>query len=272
MSKYIDRFASHFIAINYHGFHNVNAALDCVHSVLRSAKGLNGQVAITFFHHCDRPASPKLASQLKNLDVPLACFPESSNGEALNLQLNQVEEYDFFYRVDADDLVSLGRFQWQSEWFSKTDCDICGGGLIYRNTSTEAEYPVTPSQHPGVLDYLFNRYFLHPTLAFRFSSFSRVSLRYGKQRLEDKGLALSAYKAGLTVQNDRRIYGTYNLDPNARSGRLLARRDHSYNLAFIRASHSFWALPIAYALFAASLLIGREQLRQIRKALIRLSP
>ncbi len=269
MSKSMDHIASHFIAINYHGFHDLNAALDCVHSVLRSAKGLSGQVAITFFHHCASPAPPKLAAQLKKLDVALACFPESSNGEALNLQLNQVGEHDFFYRVDADDLVSLGRFQWQSEWFSETDCDICGGGLIYRNTLTGTEYPVTPSEHPGVLDYLFNRYFLHPTLAFRFSSFSRVSLRYAKQRLEDKGLALSAYKARLTVRNDQRIYGTYNLDPNARNGSLFARRAHSYNLAFIRAAHSFWALPIAYAVFVASLLIGRERLRQIRKALIR---
>jgi len=259
--------ASHFIAINYHGFHDVGAALDCVHSVLASAEALTGTTQITLFNHSDSPAPPELANPLAALNVSLANYPQSPNGESLNHQLDQAKGYDFFYRVDADDLVSKGRFGWQSALMAKTGCDICGGGLIYHNIETGQKHQVLPPEHPGTMAYLLNHYFLHPTVAFRMSTFISTSLRYKNRRLEDKCLALSAYKAGLTVVNDRRIYGTYNLNPNARNAPLFARRNRALNLDFIRATHSYWAVPLAYGVFAVSMLLSQNRLRTIRKAL-----
>lgn len=261
--------ASHFIAINYHGFHDVDAALDCVRSVLLSAKALTGEVRITLFNHSDQPAAAELVDALEEMGVAQANYPESPNGESLNQQIDQAQGFDFFYRVDADDLVSQGRFEWQSTLMEESGSDICGGGLIYRNNDTGDQYQVIPPMHPGTLAYLFNNYFLHPSLAFRLSAFSRSNLRYGNRRLEDKHLALSAYKAGLTVVNDQQIYGTYNLNPNARNGSLFAHRNRTLNLSFIHAARSYWALPLAYGLFLASMVLSRDRLRGIRKSLLK---
>ena len=269
MNNSADNSASHFIAINYHGFHDVDAALDCVRSVLLSAKALTGDVRITLFNHSDQPAPAELTDTLNELGVAQADYPEGPNGESLNHQIDQAQGFDFFYRVDADDLVSQGRFEWQSALMEDTGHDICGGGLIYRNNDTGEEYQVTPPIHPGTLAYLFNNYFLHPSLAFRLSAFSRSNLRYGNRRLEDKHLAVSAYKAGLTVVNDQRIYGTYNLNPNARNGSLFAHRNHTLNLSFIHAARSYWAWPLAYGLLLASMVFSRDRLRGIRKSLLK---
>lgn len=269
MNNTADKPASHFIAINYHGYHDVDAALDCVRSVLLSAKALTGEVRITLFNHSDQPAAAKLTNALEEMGVARENYPASPNGESLNHQIDQAEGFDFFYRVDADDLVSQGRFKRQSALLEKTGCDICGGGLIYRNIDSGEQYKVIPAMHPGILAYLFNNYFLHPSLAFRLSAFARTKLRYGNRRLEDKHLALSAYKAGLTVVNDQRIYGTYNLNPNARNGSLFTHRNHTLNLSFIHAARSYWALPLAYGLFLASTVLSRDRLRSIRKSLLK---
>jgi len=257
--------ASHFIAINYHGYHSSKAALDCVRSVLLSAKELSGQVDITFFHHSHDPVAAALAIGLENLRVDRMDFPDNSNGENLNRQIEQAKGFSYFYRVDADDLVSPERFKWQEEHLSKSGCDICGGGLMYRSKETCNEYQVLPPASPGTISYLFNRYFLHPTLAFRLETFK---IRYGQNRMEDKELALFSFMSGLTIVNDQRIYGTYNLNPNARSGKTFARRDFGLNLAYIRAARSYWALPLAYSLLVLSLLIHRDKLRIIRKILL----
>jgi len=267
MNNSADEPASHFIAINYHGFHDVDAALNCVRSVLLSAKALTGEVRITLFNHSDQPAPPKLTDTLMELGVAQVNYPESPNGESLNHQIDQAQGFDFFYRVDADDLVSEGRFGWQSTLMEQTSCDICGGGLIYHNIETGSEHHVLPPEHPGTMAYLFNHYFLHPTVTFRMSALNRVNLRYGNHRLEDKCLALSAYKSGLKVVNDRKVYGTYNLNPNARNALLFARRNRTLNLAFIRATHSYWAFPLAHGIFALSIFLRQDHLRTIRKTL-----
>jgi hypothetical protein len=264
MKKFRDNLASHLIAVNYHGFHNTNVALDCLHSVLQSAKGVSGHVKIIFFNHSGRPASPELVTGLFKLNVILVELPNNSNGENLNKQIEWAKGYDFFYRVDADDLVSQGRFKWQADLLANSNCDICGGGLIYHNIKTGTELKVMPVTHPKTMSYLGNQYFMHPTLAFNLESFKRTNLRYGIRRLEDKDLALSAYNVGLSITNDQRIYGTYNLNPNARNDNLFARRNLELNLAFIRATHNYWALPFVYTMFLFTLLISQNMLRKIR--------
>lgn len=99
------------------------------------------------------------------------------------------------------------------------------------------------------------------------SALNRVNLRYGNRRLEDKYLALSAYKTGLKVVNDQKLYGTYNLNPNARNAPLFARRNRTLNLAFIHATHNYWAIPLAYGVFSVSMLLSQNHLRIIRKTL-----
>jgi hypothetical protein len=181
----------------------------------------------------------------------------------------QARGYDFFYRVDADDLVSQGRFGWQAEQFESTRCDISGGSLIYRNVKTGREYWVSSPAAPATMAYLMNQFFLHPTLAFRLKSFNQANIRYSPERLEDKGLAISVVKAKLRIVNDPRIYGVYNLNPDARNGRKFNILNLKYNLAFIRATSSYWAIPVAGAIFGVSLVFNKELLRKFRHMIAR---
>ncbi len=265
MNNSVDSPSSHFIAINFHGFHEANTALDCVRSALSSAKGLSGPVELVFFHPSNPPLPNDLVKGLEALSVTRMGLPESSNGERLNAQLQKSEGFSFFYRVDADDLVSKDRFKWQSAQFLNSGCDICGGGLVYHNIETGERSDIFPPERPGILSYLFNHHFLHPSLAFRLETFK---LQYSADRLEDKELALLARRANLIVRNDQRIYGTYNLNPNARNGKSFAKRELKLNLAYILETRKYWAMPIAFGLFALSRLVKRDTLRNIRKIIL----
>lgn len=258
------KFSSHFIAINYHRFHEAEAAIACAKSVLFSARGISGYVRIVFFYHSNQPILESLLSNMKALGLEVVVLPGGANGDCLNMQISKARDYDFFYRVDADDLVSEGRFGWQEKLFQTTGCDICGGGLIYRNVISGRQYEVCPPAKPATLAYLTNQFFLHPTLAFRLSSFHKSNIHYGPERLEDKGLAIAAVKAGFDIVNDPRIYGIYNLNPDARNTRFFSNKNLRYNLAFIRASGRYWAFPLSIVMYLASLTISSEGLRRIR--------
>ncbi len=271
MRKFVRESLSHFIAINYHGFHDTEGAILCAQSVLCSARGLSGRVKIVFFHHSDQQVSTLLQTKMETLGLKVACFPGGPNGDCLNLQIAEAKGYDFFYRVDADDLVSEGRFRWQIEQFETTGCDISGGSLIYRNVITGHEYKVVPPDLPATLAFLMNQFFLHPTLAYRISSFSAANMGYAPERLEDKGLAIAAVKSGLLIVNDCRVYGVYNLNPHARDSGFFSHLNLKYNLAFIQAKTSYWAIPLALGMYLASLVISSERLRKIRHFLARRS-
>lgn len=259
----------HFIAINFHRFHDDLAAIDCTVSVLKSAKALREKAKITFFNHAGHAVSSKLATALENMEITLVNGPSGSTGESLNYQISQAHGFNFFYRVDADDLVSADRFGWQSKILANGDCDICGGALIYRNIKTKSEYLVTAPLRPKTMAFLMNHYFLHPTLAFRLERFEKRKLRYKNQRIEDKSLALSALKAALKVQNDPRVYGIYNLNPDARNGWAVSWLNLKLNIQFILAAHSYWAFPVAIGIFTATTVFRRNTLRNIRKVLFR---
>jgi len=269
MVKFVRKAPSHFIAINCHGFHGTERAILCAQSVLQSVRGLSGRVKYVFFYHSDQPVSPSLLTQLEDLGLEVKCFPSGPNGAGLNVQIAEAKNYDFFYRVDADDLVSEDRFRWQVEQFETTGCDISGGSLIYRNVKTGHEYQVVSPALPATMAFLMNQFFMHPTLAFRLSSFNKTNIRYGLDRMEDKGLAISAVKAGLKVVNDQRVYGVYNLNSHARNSRFFSNLNLKYNLAFIHAKTSYWAVFLALGIYLASLTISSERLRRIRRFLTR---
>jgi len=260
----VRKLSRHFIAINFHRFHDGNDAITCAKSVVISARCISGYVRIVFFHHSDQPIPAPLFNEIKALGLEIEGLPGGANGDCLNMQVSMARDYDFFYRVDADDVVSKGRFGWQVDIFQTTGCDICGGGLIYRNVLSGQEYLVIPPAKPAITAFLTNQFFLHPTLAFRLESFRNYNMRYGPERLEDKALAVSAVKAGLDIVNDPRIYGVYNINPHARNARFYSHKNLKYNLAFIRASRGYWAVPLAFGMYLVSLSISSERLRKIR--------
>ncbi len=269
MSEFVHKHPRHFIAINCHTFHEIEDALACVRSVILSARGMTGTVKTVLFYHSDQPPPQLFLDQVEAMPLEVMHLPNGTNGDCLNDQIMQAQGYDYFYRVDADDLVSEGRFCWQAEQFVTTGCDISGGGLIYKNRITGQEYQVIPPAAPASMAFLMNQFFLHPTLAFRLESFNRAHIRYGRERLEDKGLAVTVVRAGLDVVNDPRIYGVYNLNPDARNGSKFNILSLKYNLSFIFAKRSYWAIPLAGGVFMVSYIFSKERLRRFRHLLTR---
>ena len=269
MSELVHNPPHHFIAINYHSFHDIEDVLKCVRSVILSARGMVGTVKTVLFYHADQPPAQPLLDQMDAMALEVMHLPSGTNGDDLNRQIIQARGYDFFYRVDADDLVSEGRFGWQAKQFETTGCDISGGGLIYKNRKTGQEYQVIPPAAPATMAFLMNQFFLHPSLAFRLESFNRAQIRYGAERMEDKGVAVAVVRAGLNVVNDPRIYGVYNLNPDARNGAKFNILSLKYNLSFIFAKRSYWAIPLVGGIFVASYIFSKEHLRRFRHVLTR---
>lgn len=264
----------HFIAINYHNFHNEDAAIECVNSVKIAADKLVhsklGSVRIVFFNHSKQPLSAELSKTLSTLDIDMEHAPCSENGTGLNTQIRKALDanFDFFYRVDADDSVFSNRFKDQSSFFAITSADFVGGALLYQNMATGDSYLVAPRKTPKAIDYILNNMVLHPTLAMRLSSFKDVHLLYWDDRLEDKEFMLSAIKEKMVVLNDQRVYGTYNYNSTARSSQAAAILNLKLNIKFISATHAWHFVPVALCIFGLSSLFPSNALRKFRYALL----
>jgi len=206
------------------------------------------------------------------MGVEISAHPASANGTSLNIQLQMALDagFDFFYRVDADDTVTNCRFPRQSEILISQNVDLCGGGLTYREKSSEKSFLVLPRQNPGPADYLSNQYILHPTIALRLDAVKKHNIRYWAQRLEDKRLVLEFNALGLAVFNDQVVYGTYNLNRNARNRKSFALLNLKLNLRFLQQNGNFLGYPRALMMYALHLIFPNHALRILRNRLARL--
>ena len=178
------------------------------------------------FDQPDPGGSPRAtADTLLSLGIELREGAPSCNGQALNRQIEAAlaEGHDFFYRVDADDLVFADRFVRQAGLFDDPTTDICGGGLVYRDVDSGRERVMVPKGQPRPADFLVNLAVLHPTMAFRLSRIAESGLRYWSGRVEDKALLLQALRLGLRIRNDGAVYGIYNCSRGARNTAEAAR-------------------------------------------------
>jgi hypothetical protein len=266
---------SHLIAINFHRYHNLDAALTCCASVKRAVEplldGTGRRVSIVLFCACSRAVYCEVSERVKELGIEARHLPEGANGDSLNMQIEYAldEGFDFFYRVDADDLVYEDRFVRQAEILTSTSYDICGGGLLYRNVADGTRFKVVPPETPAAASFVFSMFFLHPTLAFRLKTFRTHDIKYWPQRLEDKHLALQARFAGMRVYNDPYIYGEYNLEPNARNGREAAKTSLMLDLRFLMLSKDYIFIPVALGIYLLRLLVSTQTPRNMRNKVLR---
>jgi hypothetical protein len=262
--------SSHFIAINFHAYHDPAAALPCCMSVRRSAdlllKGTGDRVSIVLFYPSSRTVHSEILENVKELDIEIRRLPESTNGAYLNMQVDSALEdgFDYFYRVDADDQVYVDRFARQAAILSSAPYDICGGALVYRNIADGTQFEVVPPAAPTAASFVLNMFFLHPTLAFRLKTFHLHRIKYWTGRLEDKHLALQAHKLGLQVYNDPYIYGEYNLEPNARNTMEAARISLMLDFRFLMPSRNYVLIPISLGIYILRLLVGTHTMRKFR--------
>ena len=261
--------ASHLIAVNCHEFHkpaDISRGLSSVADAVDYFRGQTGDPihVRVYWHNSDGPKA-RLRDQIAASGFELVCAPHHSNGENLNRQVDDARRdgFDIFFRVDADDTVTLRRFVLQSELLTAGACDLCGGGLHYIPPDAPG-YLMLPEVRPGPVDFIENQFVLHPSMAFRLDAFDRAGLRYWPHRLEDKALLLQARKAGLRIRNLGTVVGTYNLDPRSRNLFRQKWLNLKLNLEFLLHSGSLRHVPYAVFLFSLHVALGSNRLRRIR--------
>ena len=264
---------SHFIAINMHAFHHPQRVEHALHSTLLAAAKLRASrdelVKVICFINSGNGAEKKPKQPNVDASLEVRFLHEKSNGASLNRQIETAlaDQFTYFYRVDADDITDSHRFVHQAQKLRDRYGEICGGGLTYRNITTNDAFDVIATEHPRTQDYLANCYFLHPVIAFNLSAISKSGLRYWHQRLEDQHLALQARELGLRVYNDPHIYGVYNLDPEARNSKQSSDLSLRLNISFLKASGERWKLPAAWGIYLMSRLFSSQRMRNIRQKL-----
>jgi len=229
------------------------------------------KVKIVMFHHGEEPLAEATRLGTEEMGIEIVELPQAPNGANLNRQIEMALKggYDFFYRVDADDLVYEDRFSRQAKILMTTEHDLVGGGLVYHDVTTGEKFNVQPRETPGTGDFLSNIFVLHPTIALRLSTIKKHDIRYWHQRLEDKRLALEYDALGLSVYNDPALYGEYNLNPKARNARSFARLSFRLNLRYLNQNHKFLAYPRALVMYLLHLWLPNQRLRKLRRQLHR---
>ena len=260
----------HLIAINCHPFHSPQSVTAGLAAVADAAALLQREtrerVETRLFWHSDARCPAHVQRRAQDLGIDISHFPHQSNGANLNRQIAYAASHDFtfFYRVDGDDLVFLQRFLLQANHLKRGRCDVCGAGLRYE-PERGAPYEVTPAAEPGCIDFLENRFMLHPSMALRVAAITRSGLRYWPHRLEDKAFLADAVAAGLRLSNLPVLVGTYRVGRRARRGVIPAALALRLNCRFLARTRGLGLLPYAVALCAAQLLLGPHLLRGLRQ-------
>lgn len=258
-----------FVAINCHPFHELDKVssgiASCVEALSAFRMRADRYVQITLFWHRADKINPHIKTMCTAAGFQIHHLPHHSNGQNLNAQIEQAlcEEHDIFFRVDADDTVTVERFVLQSEALASNSCDICGAGLMYYNMSGQSQ-KVLPRETPLPRDYIENRHTLHPTMAFRLKALSQKGLRYRHCRLEDKAFILDAARLGLRFRNLQILAGGYHVGPTARRALQVKMQGFYLNLAFSWHQKSILLVIYACLMICFQILFGSKFLRYIR--------
>lgn len=238
------------IAVNFHQFHKQSDLERCLRSLNRSLilaqRSHDSVIDIIIFN----------SSGKKIKITPFVCqyqeivITPAPNGLGLNEQIKYAIEksYDLFFRVDGDDTVSERRFSRQLKLFKNYDYDVVGGGLIYKSIDDNSEVIVMPYKRPKSFSFLINKFFLHPTLAFKLSFIKANNIFYESTRLEDKKLAIMLHQNAASIYNDQSIYGTYYYSNKARSKLSIVILNFKFNCLYIKSSEGHKLLKYFSAL------------------------
>ncbi|MEM6308681.1 MAG: hypothetical protein AAF754_01430 [Pseudomonadota bacterium] len=261
--------ARYIAAINAHPFHDLARLGPCLQSVARAAEAFHSETGErlkpVLFWHNDLKPNASIQARCQEFQVDIVHYPHVSNGKNLNRQLDFAcfHEFEFFFRVDADDVVYANRFQLQSAVFSNGSCDVCGGALEYVS-ELGVKFVTRPPCSPRHRDFVENAFVLHPSLAIRLAALNHHNLRYRMGRMEDKKLYHDMVLAGLRIHNLQDIVGVYMTSNQSRNRAALKFLSFSLNVHFLFATKSAFLMPYAVALFVAHMCIPPQKLRQIR--------
>ncbi len=113
-------------------------------------------------------------------------------------------EYDYIFRMDADDICSPDRIKHQLDYLSKhPEVEILGGWIEEFNTdTTEKRVVAYPESHQDIFNLLVKRSPLaHVTVAFRSSFFEKYGFYNSESLCEDLDLWIRAFDKGARFHN-----------------------------------------------------------------------
>lgn len=169
--------------------------------------------ASKIFIAVDGPVDPSLTRYLESLaSVEPCCVYFFDHCEGLAARLNflidealSLGNFDFFARMDSDDLSLPIRFQEQIAYFhSNPSVDIVGSDLVEFHSDGVEVYKAMPSTHNELLSrILFATPLNHPTVMFRARCFRDASFRYDAslESTQDYFLWVDALTRGFRLGN-----------------------------------------------------------------------
>jgi len=160
----------------------------------------------------DGPLTPNLESYLDTLyeEKKIKSLHERSENRGLAYSLNELIkrvlalEYEYIFRMDADDICSPDRIEHQLDYLDKhPEVDLLGGWIEEFNTDTkERRIVYYPENHNDIFNLLAKRSpIAHVTVAFRSSFFNKYGLYDVASQCEDLELWVRAFKKGAKMHN-----------------------------------------------------------------------
>lgn len=160
----------------------------------------------------DGPVDASLASYLDTLYQKKKIF--SLQKRALNrglaYSLNELLErvlrsdYDYVFRMDADDICTPDRIEHQTAFLDKhPEIDLLGGWIEEFNTDTMQRQIIHyPEKHDEILSHMLKRNpMAHVTVAFRADFFKRFGTYDVQSKNEDFRLWVEAFDQGAVFHN-----------------------------------------------------------------------
>ena len=147
----------------------------------------------------DGPVNPEVNLYLKNLNKDsfrVIKFKENRGlafvlNDLIEIALRSCREYDFFFRIDADDINFKKRFSLQRDYLeSNPDVDVLGGGaILIDEEENELGRIYKPNEHKNIIkSFPFESPFVHPTVVFRRTIISKTKYPTYTVRFEDIAL------------------------------------------------------------------------------------
>ncbi len=169
----------------------INDDLECLKSSINSI--IKQKVGLHLYINVDGPVTISVKNYLDSLMLNNVTIMYADVGKGLAFRLNEIIEvalinhnYEFFGRMDADDISSIDRFEKQIDFLTKNrEIDVVGSDVIeISDVGDDVFYKKMESSHDKLSKSIIKKCpFNHPSVMFRMSIFNE-GFRY-KSKLKN---------------------------------------------------------------------------------------
>jgi len=152
--------------------------------------------------------------------------PNKGLANALNVLINSLEDEDYVFRMDSDDISRVDRIQKQVEFIEKnSDIEICGMTIEEFSENGEKNIRVYPATNEQILANIHKATpFGHPSVCFRKSALQKLGNYPTQYHLcEDIALWFEAVKKGIKMANLQEVGLDFRIQNNFYKRRSLSK-------------------------------------------------